>query len=172
MLLDVCPLSLGIETSGQNMTVLIPRNTTIPATKEETFTTYADNQTAVTIRVFEGERPLTKDNNLLGQFELSGIPPAPRGQPKIKVVYDMNVDGILTVTASDMSGTGASKSLTINQKSKRLSDEEIERMVREAEQFKEQDDRVREGQKARNELESLVFGVQAQLEGGEGKLPL
>lgn len=104
--MDVCPLSLGIETNGTTMTVLIPRNTTIPTSKKQTFTTHADNQTAVTIRVFEGERPLTKDNNLLGQFNLEGIPPAPRGKPQIEIMYDLSVDGILTVTAKDLSGTG------------------------------------------------------------------
>ena len=173
LLLDVCPLSLGIETSGTAMTTLIARNTTIPANKKETFTTYADNQTTVTIRVFEGERPMTKDNNLLGTFDLTDIPAAPRGQPKIEVTYDISVDGILTVTAKDLSGTGNTKTLAINQKSTRLSDAEIERMVRESEQFKAEDDKVREGMKSRNELESLLFGTKAQVEGsGEQKLPL
>ena len=172
LLLDVCPLSLGIETSGANMTVLIPRQTTIPANKKETFTTYADNQTTVTIRVFEGERPLTKDNNLLGTFDLTGIPPAPRGQPKIEVTYDLSVDGILTVTAKDLSGTGNTKSLQINQKSNRLSDADIERMVREAEQFKAEDEKIRAAQKARNELEGLLYGTKSQLEGADAKLPI
>eukprot|EP00703_Trepomonas_sp_PC1_P004142 JAP92464.1 Heat shock protein 70 [Trepomonas sp. PC1] len=172
LLMDVCPLSLGIETSGTTMTVLIPRNTTIPTNKKQTFTTYADNQTAVTIRVFEGERPLSKDNNLLGQFNLEGIPPAPRGKPQIEISYDLSVDGILTVTAKDLSGTGNQKQLQINQKSNRLSDADIDRMVREAEQFKADDDRIRETLKLRNELEGTLYGTKSQLENTEQKLPI
>ncbi|CAL6052053.1 Cytosolic_heat shock protein 70 [Hexamita inflata] len=173
LLLDVCPLSLGIETSNSDMSVIISRNTTIPVKQNVTFSTSANNQTTFTIRVFEGERPLTKDNNFLGYFDIIGIPPAPKGQPKIEVTFDLSFDGILAVTAKYLSSIGNTKSLKINQKSNRLSDTEIKRMVREAEQFKNEDEKIREGQKARNELEGLLFGTRSQLnDEGEQKLPV
>ncbi len=137
LLLDVTPLSLGIETAGGVSTVLIPRNTTIPTNKKETFTTYADNQTAVDIRIVQGERPMARDNKELGQFKLDGIAPAPRGIPKIEVTFDIDANGITTVSAKDL-GTGKEQNITITS-STNLSDDEVERAMKEAEQYAEAD---------------------------------
>ena len=169
LLLDVTPLSLGIETLGGVMTTLIPRNTTIPTKKSETFSTAADNQSSVEVKVYQGERPMAGDNRLLGKFGLDGIPPAPRGVPQIEVTFDIDANGIVNVSAKDL-GTGKQQSVQITGGSA-LPKDDIEKMVRDAEQYAEEDRKRREEAEIRNQADTLVYSTEKFLAENDDKVP-
>lgn len=167
LLIDVCPLTLGIETTGGVMTKLINRNSVVPTKKAQIFSTAVDNQPTVQIQVYEGERSMTKDNNKLGQFDLTNIPPAPRGVPQIEVTFEIDANGILKVSALDK-GTGKSESITITNDDRRLSPEDIERMVQEAEEFADEDAAVKKRIESRNSLENMLYSLKGQVADKEG----
>merc|ERR1712099_137711 len=162
VLLDVNPLTMGIETVGGVMTKIIPRNSVVPTKKSQIFSTAADNQETVSIQIYEGERPMTKDNHLLGKFDLTGIPPAARGVPQLEVTFEIDVNGILRVSAEDK-GTGNKEKIEIKNDGNRLSPEDVERMIKDAEDFAEEDKKVAERAVAKNELEQYVYSLKNQV---------